>query len=118
MASTDLTRSAGAGALATSNIAVTFPKFAKIRASAHGTYAGAEIDDDRQDFTKRLQNVMLECPASQGVAGTLSKLEALKTVTLQADTFDDSRQGAMNMIQFEIAYCTRPRSVTRKRGNS
>ena len=82
------------------------------------TYAGAEIDDDRQDFTKRLQNVMLECPASQGVAGTLSKLEALKTVTLQADTFDDSRQGAMNMIQFEIAYCTRPRSVTRKRGNS
>ena len=46
----------------------------------------------------------MECPASQGVVGTLTKLEGLKTVTLQVNTSDDSRQAAMNRIQFEIAY--------------
>ena len=77
-------------------------------------YAGAEIDDDRQDFTKRLQNVMLECPASQGVAGTLSRLEGLKTVKLLTDIFDDSRQAAMNMIQFEIAYSNKTKKRDRE----
>lgn len=78
------------------------------------TYAGAEIEDDRQDFTKRLQNVMLECPASQGVAGTLSKLEGLKNVTLQTDISDDSRQAAMNRIQFEIAYSNKTKKRDRE----